>query len=103
MPSQPCKPGVAILLACCLAGVGGCVQIERTIRLNADGSGQLVEVVRFDDRLVETAKSAPQFNGLTDFLDEKHVRERLPLYGEVTLVSHEVKDLGGKGREATTV
>ena len=91
------------LLAFCLCGIVGCVEIERTIRLNVDGSGQLVEVIRFDDRLVQTAKSSPQFDGLLDFLEEKHVRERLALYGAVTLVCHDVKDLGGKGRQATTV
>lgn len=91
------------LFVSCLCGIAGCVEIERTIRLNVDGSGQLVEVIRFDDRLVQTAKSSPQFDGLMDFLEEKHVRERLALYGKVTLVRHDVKDLGGKGREATTI
>jgi hypothetical protein len=92
-----------ILLACGLVGLSGCVQIDRTLKLNVDGSGQIVEVVRFDDRLVQTARSAPAFARLTDFLNEKHLRERLPLYGEVTLVSHEVKDLGGKGKQAISV
>jgi hypothetical protein len=91
------------IVACCLAALTGCVEIDRTIKLNVDGSGQIIEAVRFEDRLVQSAKSTPEFARLTDFLDEKHLRERLPLYGEVTPVSHEVKDLGGKGKQAVSI
>lgn len=91
------------LAAACLLLLSGCVQIDQTIRLNEDGSGELVEVVRFDDRLIQAAKSAPDLQSLSDYLKEEQVRRRLPLYGEVTLAGHEVKDLQGGGWQARTV
>jgi hypothetical protein len=92
-----------LLLLSTLPWLTGCIEIDRTIKLNVDGSGQIVEAVRFDDRLVQAAKSSRKPGQLLDFLDEKYLRERLPLYGEVTLVSHEVKDLGGKGKQAISI
>ena len=100
---HPFRLARLIVLVSVLAVSVGCVEIERTIRLNVDGSGQLVESIRFDDRLVQMAQSNDEYRGLIDFLEEKQVRNRLPLYGEVTLASHEIKDLGGRGKQATTV
>src|SRR5471030_2434910 len=84
----------------CLMALPGCVQIDQTVQLNEDKSGKIIEVVRFEDRLVQASKSSPEFATLLDFLKEDRARERLPMYGEVTLESHEVKDLGAKGCEA---
>lgn len=92
-----------ILSGLCLLCLAGCVEIRQTIELNEDGSGRLIEVVRFDDRLVQASKSMPELSTLSDFLKIERAKERMEYLGEVTLVSHEVKDLGGRGWEAKTV
>ncbi|HUV39819.1 MAG TPA: hypothetical protein VMY39_09410 [Planctomycetota bacterium] len=91
--------GLALLLAC----GAGCVEIRQTIELNEDGSGRFVEVVRLSDDLLEASKASPDFAGLLDCLSEERAKSRAKLLGEATFVSHEVKDLGAKGREATSV
>lgn len=97
------RRSVPITLLLCLTLISGCVEIERTIELEKDGSGRFIEVIRFHDRLIQAAKSSPELSALTDFLSEERMKEKMPLFGEVTFVSHEVRDLGGKGREARTV
>lgn len=88
----------------CLA-LSGCVEISQTIQLQEDGSGQFTETVRFDDRLIQASKSAPELGGLGDILKEEQVKARLAAgqYGQATLVSHKINDLGSKGKEAVTV
>jgi len=83
--------------------LAGCLEVRQTIHLNADGSGRFVEVVRFDDRLIRASKSSPELAALAGFLDQKRVKERMGLFGDVTFVSHRVEDLDARGRQATTV
>ena len=90
-------------LALCLFWVAGCVEIKQTIELNEDGSGRFIEVVRLSDDLIQASKASPRFAGLIDVLSKKRAKERLKHFGEATFVSHQVKDLGAKGREAWTV
>ena len=87
----------------CASALAGCVQIEETVVLNEDGSGKIIEIVRYDDRIVQASKAAPELASLTDLLKEDRLKERMAAYGEVTLVSHVTKDLHANGCESTTV
>jgi len=90
-------------LGLCLFCFAGCVEIKQTIELNEDGSGRFIEVVRLSDDLIQASKASPQFAGLVDTLSKERAKARLKHYGEATFVSHRMKDLGAKGREARTV
>jgi hypothetical protein len=94
---------IGLLLVLFLAVLPGCVQIEQTIHLNADRSGTITEVFRLDDRVVQSAKSDPALSALLDCLKEERAKERMPLFGDVTLASHTITDLDANGREAKTV
>src|ERR1035437_3039584 len=88
-----------LLLAAVMVVLTGCIQIEETIEVKENGSGKLTEVIRFDDRLIQTTKRVSQVEGLAELLGEARLKERMALYGDVTLASHEVHDLDGKGQE----
>ena len=93
-----------LLLASLVAVLSsGCIQIERTIRLERDGSGTLTEVIRFEDHLVAMARGSKDLQALTDSLRRERINERLPLFGEVALVSYETRERGGVVNEAKAV
>jgi len=93
-----------ILSLCILVSVlTSCIQIHRTIEIRNDGSGHLIEVIRFDDQLFAMAKSSPEFSGLTKFLGKEKIQERMKYFGEVRLESHETRVVEGNIRETHTV
>ena len=95
--------------ACAVAGLSallllcaGCLQIDTTVRLNADGSATVTERVNFSRRLITASGGGP--NGIERFLTKEAALARMKHMGEgVTLVRHEVRDGAKASREAVTV
>lgn len=83
--------------------LGGCVQVEQTVVLNRDGSGRVIERIWTVDWVMQSAKRDPELAAVSDLFLEKNARERMAAYGDVTLVSHTVTNLGCHGIECRTV
>lgn len=100
--SSQVRTSAARGLACVLLVFGsGCVHLHRTIELNVDGSGRLVEELEFEESAFELAKEDAAL--LEKFLKEESVRERLLGWGEVKLESYTLLQRGGRVRGGRTV
>jgi hypothetical protein len=87
-----------------LWGCAGCLQIETTIALKADGSGTITERVNFSRKLLDAAAAAGPELQLEPLLAKEAVLARMKGMGKgITLTRHEVRD-GPKGsRECVSV
>ena len=82
---------------------GGCFQIETRVKLHEDGSATITERFQLSQRLMEFENpgGGPV---LASELTKEAVMERMKLMGKgTTLVSHEVRDGEGGGRESVSV
>lgn len=96
--------GVRVLvLALALGSIAGCVQVERIIYLNRDGSGTLTEKIRFDEELFAMARSSKKFGDLSVYLTEAHTKKRATVFGAVSLVKQNVETVDGKIRAVENI
>lgn len=103
MKPTAATPARALALVACLA-LAGCVELDLTIRINADGSGTVTERVRFSEQVRDLAANLPANQGLEILLNKDRAAERVHLMGKgAKLVSHTVNDLPGGARECVTV
>jgi len=73
----------------------GCIEIRRTITLQNDGSGTLVEEIRFKDQFLAMARGSQDLAALADCLKKEHLDERMSMFGEVVLVRYETEERDG--------
>ena len=81
----------------------GCFQIETLVSIHEDGSGTITERFQLSQRLMEFENpgGGPV---LASELTKEAVMERMKFMGKgITLVSHEVRDGEGGGRESVSV
>jgi hypothetical protein len=84
----------------------GCFQLETLVKVHEDGSATITERFQLSRRLLEFEQSSAAATGrvLSAELTRAAAEERLKLMGKgVTLVSHEVRESEGGGRESVTV
>jgi hypothetical protein len=77
----------AVALAC-----AGCVKIRLTVKLNEDGSGQVVEDIVFSRMMVDASKRIKDSPGIDGLTSDEHVRGRMAHMGKgVSLVDKKVE------------
>ena len=91
--------GAALLLL-----AAGCLQVETRVKVEEDGSATITERVRFSRRLLDLARMRKGGEDLEAYLGRERVLERVEQMGEgAKLVSHEIRDAEGGGRECVSV
>jgi hypothetical protein len=100
--TSPRIPGL-ILIALALLLAGGCFQLETLVKIHEDGSAIITERFQLSRRLLEFDNSAAG-SVLASELTKEAVLERMKLMGKgISLVSHEVRDGEGGGKESVSV
>ena len=96
----PVRRLLLLLAALCLAG---CLQLETRVKLHEDGSATITERYQLSRRLLEFDNPAAG-NVLASELTKEAVTQRVKLMGKgITLVSHEVREGEGGGKESVSV
>jgi len=91
-------PVFALLLA------AGCIQLETRVKVAEDGSAVITERFQLSRRLLEFQQAGGGGPVLAFELTKEALLERMKLMGKgITLVSHEVRDAEGGGRESVAV
>ena len=73
---------------------GGCYKIRLTVRMNEDGTGQVVEEIVFGEKLVNVSKRLKGLPTVEELTSERRVKERLTRMGDgVTLAERKVDKL----------
>jgi hypothetical protein len=90
---------LAVALCCC-----GCLRLETTIELHADGSGTVTERLSFSRRLLKMAENAPKERQLRPLLAKEAALERMKRMGKgIRLVQHETRERADGGIESVAV
>jgi hypothetical protein len=91
-------PMIALLL------VVGCFQIETLVKIHEDGSATITERFQLSRRLLEFEKAEGAGGKMSAELTREASMERLKLMGQgIVLVSHEIRDSEGGGKESVAV
>src|SRR5262249_5951021 len=81
-----------ILLAGSLLFLTGCVKVRLTVKLNEDGTGQVVEDIVFGEKLVDAAKRLKEVPTIDELTSDEAVKRRLGQMGKgVSLVSKKIE------------
>lgn len=84
--------------------LGGCMQLETTIRLEQDGSAVITERLRITGKLLDLESDAGAEKIFTRLLEKGGAEARVAQMGEgATLESHKVQDAEGGSRESVSV
>jgi len=87
------KPRAVPAVLVGLVLLSGCIKVRLVVKLNEDGSGQVVEEIVFGEKLVNASKRLTEGPTIDDLTSEKRVRERMAKMGEgVSLVSRDVEE-----------
>jgi hypothetical protein len=81
-----------VLLAASLSFCTGCIKVRITVKLNEDGTGQVVEDLVFGEKLVDAAKRLKDVPTIEELTSDETVKRRLAQMGKgVSLVSKKVE------------
>ena len=81
----------------------GCLQVDVRLKINEDGTGTIIERVRFSELLLDLSQDEPEPR-LASLLEKEAVLDRMKHMGQgVSLVSHEVREVPGGARESVAV
>ena len=99
-----CRAGyVGVLLLLAAFGTG-CLQLDTSIELHADGSGTVTERLGFSRRLIEMAENTPGPNELRQILTRPAALKRMERMGKgIRLVKHETRESAKGGLESVSV
>ena len=96
-----------IRIACALLSLlvlGGCMQIETTIKLNEDGGGTITERVRFSRKLLDLSGPPGSDSDVATLLKKEGAETRAKAMGKgCSLVSYDVADAEGGSKQSIAV
>ena len=93
-----------LFAAACALLLGGCMQLETTIRLEQDGSATITERLRISGRLLYLDGESGGEQGFTKLLGKGGAEARVAHLGAgTTLVSHKVEESEGSSRQCVSV
>src|SRR5262249_22498692 len=81
-----------LLLLVAAALSSGCIKVRITVKLNEDGTGQVVEDLVFGEKLVDAAKRMKNVPSIDELTSDETIRKRLAQMGKgVTFVSKKIE------------
>lgn len=88
------RTGLVAVLTLLALILHGCIKVRLTVKLNEDGSGQVIEEIIFGEKLVNVSKRMQGVPTIDELTGDGRVRERMAKMGEgVSLVSRQVETL----------